>query len=98
MTMYKLYEDVDECLMCKDRAKQLNKTLTIMPEHITENIMMFAGCKRCEKDLEMIKLMDEIEALRNKRGTRELRMQLEKKGHRLAEDMEKIMEDYYLSN
>ena len=84
--MYKLYVDVDECLMCKDRAKQLNNTLTIMPEHITENIMMFAGCKRCEKDLEMI--------IENKRGTRELRMQLEKKGHRL----EKIMEDYDLCN
>ena len=98
MTIHKLYEDVDECLMCRDRAKQLNNTLTIMPEHITENIMMFAGCKRCETDLDMIKLMDEIEALKNKRGARELRMQLEKKGHRLADDMEKIMEDDYLSS
>ena len=54
MTMYKLYADVDECLMCEHRAKQLNKSKPVMPEHITENITMFAGCKRCEKDIEII--------------------------------------------
>ena len=51
--------------MCENKAKQLNKSQTVTPEHITGTIMMFAGCNRCEKEIETIELMHEIEALNN---------------------------------
>ena len=97
MTLCKLYEKVDDCIICEERAEQLNKSLTMMPEHITENIMMFAGCKRREKELEFIELSDEIKKLKKQRGSRDLRMKLERKGDRLCDDMEKIMDEYYMS-
>ena len=57
---FNLYEDVDEGLMCKNRAKHFNKSVILIPEHITENIIMVAGCEKCEKVLEMIELLDGI--------------------------------------
>ena len=48
------YEEVEDCVICKHRAKQLSKLLIILPAHIARGMMTFAGSTRCEKEPETI--------------------------------------------
>ena len=56
------------CFICNDKKKHLNDTIKVLPEHITQNIVYFIGCKSCLKTFEMLDLSQEIEKLKKQRN------------------------------
>ena len=48
------YDDEDSpnnCCICNDKKKHVNHTMQVFPEHVTQNIVYFIGCKICKKFL-----------------------------------------------
>ena len=80
--------------MCNDKKKHFNDTIQILPEHITQNIVYFIGCKFCKKTFEGCDLCDEIEALKKQRNKKNERRKLELQVDRISQEREHIYDEH----
>ena len=88
--------DDEDCFMCKHNSKVLCEMTKTLPENICLNIAMMAGCKRCEIDAEMLATSQELTTEMKKRRNRNIDMirSLERKGKKLAKQMEKFHDEH----
>ena len=86
------------CFICNDKKKHLNDTIKDLPDHITQNIVYFIGCKSCLKSFEMLDLLEEIHSLKKQRNKKGAIIQLEIQGDRLANEREQIWEEHDENN
>ena len=95
------YDDEEppfNCFMCNDKKKHLHNSIQSLPEHITQNIVFFLGCKFCKKLFEGCDVCDEIEALKKQRNKKHERLKLELKSDRISHELDEIYDEHDENN
>ena len=95
-------EVIENCYICRFKAKNLGRLMKFLPEPICLNICKMNACRKCELFLKMDDIGHEIDRLqeerrktkgsRDKRRIRDKIMDLEEKGSKINDEIEEIME------
>ena len=95
-------EEIENCYICRFKAQNLGRLMKFLPEPVCLNICKMNACKRCALFLEMDDIGYRIDKLQEERritkgsgDKRRLRtqiMNLEEKGSKINDEIEKITE------
>ena len=86
------------CFICNDKKEHLNSSIKVLPEHITQNIVFFLGCKHCEKFFELLDIDEERIALRKQRKKTDERLKLEFKSDRISHELDAVCDEHDHNN
>ena len=95
-------EAVENCYICRFNAKNFGRLMKFLPQPFCLNICKMNACNRCELFLEMDDIGHRIDKLQekrrittgsgDKRRIRDQIMNLEEKGSKINDEIEKITE------